>query len=98
MPGIYRYEAHFISIITGIENIKTDTGLSIYPNPAMDQLTIGTPVGGQLSVQSLSGQQLIQQTVTIPATTLDVKTLPAGVYVVKVADKKGVQVGKFIKQ
>ena len=43
-------------------------------------------------------QQLLQQEITAPATTIDVSRFTSGVYVVKVVGEKGVQVGKFIKQ
>jgi photosystem II stability/assembly factor-like uncharacterized protein len=73
-------------------------GLDIYPNPTSAIITIETLANGSLSILNISGQQLLQQEITEPITTIDVSTLPSGVYVVKVVGDKGVQVGKIVKQ
>jgi hypothetical protein len=83
-------------------NEPTNTfGLSIYPNPAADKISIqtsGTAYNSNLSIRNLNGQQLMQQEITDPTTTIDVSTLPSGIYLVKVIGENGVQVGKFVKQ
>ncbi|MFH1295791.1 MAG: T9SS type A sorting domain-containing protein [Bacteroidota bacterium] len=71
---------------------------SLYPNPTSTQTAIETPTKGYLFILNLSGQQLLQQEITEPTTTIDVSTLPSGVYVVKLVGEKGVGIGKFIKQ
>jgi photosystem II stability/assembly factor-like uncharacterized protein len=72
--------------------------LKIYPNPANDNITIETPTLGSISILNINGQQLHQQEITEPNTTIDVSNFPNGVYLVKLIGEKGVQVGKFIKQ
>lgn len=71
--------------------------LLLYPNPAFNTITIESPAKGSISICSTSGQQLLQQEITEPTTTIDVSNLPSGIYVVKVVGEKGVQVGKFVK-
>jgi hypothetical protein len=83
----------------GIDESQVYTNLiQIYPNPASTTIDIKSPIIGTLSILDLGGQQILQQEITKPTTTIDVSTLPSGVYVVKVIGEKGVQVGKFIKQ
>jgi photosystem II stability/assembly factor-like uncharacterized protein len=77
---------------------QTVNTLCIYPNPASTTITIQSPVKGSLYIHNTSDQQVLRQEVTEPTTTIDISTLPGGVYVVKVVGEKGVQVGKFIKE
>jgi photosystem II stability/assembly factor-like uncharacterized protein len=75
--------------------------LKIYPNPAIDKISFKVSekvTSGNLSISNINGQQLLQQEITESTTTIDVSTLPSGVYVAKVVGEKGVQVGKFLKQ
>jgi hypothetical protein len=73
----------------------------IYPNPASTSITIDLPGSAPtkytyLTINNLSGQQLIQQQITEPITVIDVSNLTSGLYVVKVTDERTVQVGKVI--
>jgi len=86
---------------TGINEITNPPNISIFPNPAMDQLTIetsATPIQSQLSIINLTGQALISLQVTQHKTVIDIRTLPSGVYFLRVTNDKTVEVGKFIKQ
>lgn len=71
---------------------------SIHPNPASDFITIETANQKQATILNLNGQELITQEVSDPKTQIDVSGLPSDIYLVKLVGKKGVQVGKFIKQ
>ena len=87
---------------TGInESSCTPNSIKIYPNPSSDKITIETYetlAKGQLYIMNLSGQELLQQTITNPSTQIDISTLPSGVYVVKLREEKSIQVGKIIKE
>jgi len=89
---------YFIRFLTGIQSITVFPSIKVYPNPSSDRVIIETSCDGHLSILNLKSQQLLQQEITEPTTTIDVSTLPGGVYVVKLVGKKGVQMGKFIKQ
>ncbi len=45
----------------------------------------------------LSNWDRLQQEITEPTTTIDVSTLPNGIYLVKLVGEKEVKTGKFIK-
>ncbi len=103
LGNIYRYEASFVSFInTGIENTLTGNNyLSIYPNPAQGNITIeisGTDNNTTASVYNLQGQMLLQQTLTVAKTEMDISSLPNGVYVIKLNTENGVAVKKFVKE
>jgi photosystem II stability/assembly factor-like uncharacterized protein len=83
----------------GINDNKPESvSLKLFPNPTSGDLTVETPEKGTLSVYNLNGVLLLQRKLTEPSATIDVNTLPTGVYFVKLVGVKGVQVGKFVKQ
>ena len=98
---VHRYEAQYI-IITGIADIQaTNSNLSVFPNPANDKITIeisGKTNESNLAIVNIEGQELISQQVTEPKTTIDISTLPSGVYFVRLTNDKTIEVGKFMKK
>jgi hypothetical protein len=86
----------------GVENIEPDqSSLKCYPNPSTGKITVEVSdktINQSLTILDITGQQIISCLVTYPGITLDISTLPGGVYFVKVAGVNGMQVGKFVKQ
>ncbi|MFH1160953.1 MAG: T9SS type A sorting domain-containing protein [bacterium] len=82
----------------GIESLTPESSVTIYPNPASTDITISIPTTGSLSILNLNGQEILQQEITEPTTTVDVSGLKSGVYFVRVKGDKNVSVGKFVKQ
>jgi CubicO group peptidase (beta-lactamase class C family) len=83
----------------GSQDLANRSGnLKIYPNPATTVITAESGSCGTLAVFTLNGQEILQKELNGQITTIDISTLPPGIYVVKVVGNKGVQVGKFIKQ
>jgi hypothetical protein len=79
----------------------SDNQVSIYPNPAIDKITVeilGITKESQLSIINSTGQELISQQTIGPKTIIDISNLPSGVYFVRLTNDKTVEVGKFIKQ
>ncbi len=92
---VMRYGPH-----AGISEL-TSSKISIYPNPATDQITIETfPTTAKnlISILNLNGQQLITRQITEPMTQIDISTLPNGVYFMRVTNDKTVEVGKIVKR
>jgi len=97
IPGIGGI-AKWDGIILGMNRILLEGDLSIYPNPATAAITISTILRGQLFVMNLNNQEIMQQKITQPTTTIDISNLPKGVYVIKIIGDRCVQMGKVIKQ
>ena len=98
--AIYYTDSLYIDL-TGIKE-EYQTTFSLLPNPATNQLTVTlnqTAQNATLQILSIEGKQL---TGTIPvtpqSTTVDVSTLPKGLYFIVLQDEKGKAVKKFIKQ
>jgi hypothetical protein len=90
---------NYFHTVIGIDDLKVSLErIIVYPNPSSDKITIETSVEGNLSILNLNGQELLTRQITEPKTILDISILPSGVYFVKLVWKKGVQVGKFVKQ
>lgn len=78
--------------------VHSQQEINIFPNPTSTSITIVTPTKGSLSVLNMSGQQLLQQAISEPITTIDISSLPSGVYFVRVTGERTVQMGKVVKQ
>ena len=81
----------------GIESLTPESSVTIYPNPTSTSITIKTPTTGTINIINSSGQQLLQQKITEPSTTINVNALPSGVYFVRMTNERTVELGKFIK-
>jgi uncharacterized protein (TIGR02145 family) len=66
--------------------LKDDLGLRLYPNPAMNEVTLITSnsemLGADVRLYSLSGTLMLNDSMTGSTKTLDVSNLPGGSYVV----------------
>jgi hypothetical protein len=84
--------------ITSIRSLYPNPIFSIYPNPTSDAFSIETTLSGTLIIVNFKGQQLMQQEITLPLTTIDISKLAKGIYILKLVGVGGVQVGKIIRQ
>ncbi|MDD5570646.1 MAG: T9SS type A sorting domain-containing protein [Bacteroidales bacterium] len=87
-----------VNVINKIENIR---GITIYPNPATNKITIELPQPAKestLIICSINGQELIKQQATSCRLQVDISNLPSGIYFVKVVNDKTVEVKKIIKE
>lgn len=83
-------------LVTGTRRYREET-VTLHPNPATDRLNVGFRGSdeGEVTVYDLQGRQVLQKRVTSPA-TLDVSSLPDGLYVLAVRITDGmVGVTKF---
>ncbi|MBO6184659.1 MAG: T9SS type A sorting domain-containing protein [Chryseobacterium sp.] len=70
--------------------------LSIYPNPTSDILNIKTDSKiNSVSVVDITGKKI---NVKLENDKVDVKSLPAGIYLINVETKDGISIEKFIKK
>lgn len=84
------------------DDLSQDADILIYPNPVSTHLTIILPnaplMNTILNIYNINGQQLLSRQVTEQMTVVDISGLRGGIYAVRVMDKKGVIVGKFLKR
>ncbi len=84
--------------IVGIDEIKDDGLVNVYPNPANSSITIETLQVSSIEILNPEGQILKTLTQTETKSSIDVSQLPAGIYFIKATSEKGMVVRKFVKE
>ncbi len=85
--------------ITGIDEIPSaDNIVSIYPNPTKDNLTIEVLQNSTIEIQNIQGQIIRTINNADKETTIDLRDLPCGIYIIKVRTEKGIEIRKFVKE
>ena len=81
----------------GVENLIRQ-GITMYPNPAKDQLRIvhSTPIR-QVDIFNAEGELLFSEIPDTEETSLQISQLPAGIYIVKITAEEQVFTKKFVK-
>jgi uncharacterized repeat protein (TIGR01451 family) len=89
-----------IGVPTSVATVNNEPKVTIYPNPANDELTVKTENGAYnaMTITNTIGQTLIHQEMNSALTKVDVHALPVGVYYISLRGENGVSVQKFIKQ
>ncbi len=72
--------------------------ISVYPNPAMDQLTIkhSGSVNTIFTLVDLSGRTILNIPIPTPSTTIDLNGVSTGIYVWSVSSESGQQSGRQV--
>jgi len=87
---------------TGINELSNSLYISIYPNPASEeiQLIIEQPTVNSVEVYNLLGEKIYSTLITDnrSAISINIATFANGVYFLKVENEKGVAVKKFVKE
>lgn len=86
---------HFEDVSGGVEALGVKTGVSIYPNPAVDVVTVSGAESADVVIANLSGSVVLSQT---GVKTVNVSDLSAGVYVMTVRTESGVFTTKLLKK
>ena len=74
------------------------TAVSLYPNPTRDRLTVERPSAGPATFEvfNAKGQKVLSQTSDQAVVTLDVSSLAAGSYLLRVTTAEGSSVRSFV--
>ena len=86
---------------TGIDNASSDQiySFELYPNPAVDILTIESPQQAIAEIYNTQGQLVKTVTINDDKTTVDVTAFSSGFYVIKMKTDDGVTAfKKFVKE
>ena len=76
----------YIDVVVGTEQQQL-TGVSIYPNPVRDQLIIELPSNleaGNLQLFSVLGQRLFTEPLSGPRSSVSLRSLPEGMYILRI--------------
>ncbi len=80
-------------LITSVKGIKTEGTITVYPNPAKNQLDIGlNGIKGEitLSIFNITGQEIVSKTTTdVPVLQINTSALNEGIYIVRIKKESG---------
>lgn len=76
----YGSQMSFQTLIDGID-LSEGKAISMYPNPAKNEVNINNADGFSVTVYSLVGQQLKKEEIKNPSYKLTISDLPSGVYI-----------------
>ncbi len=77
---------------TGIEDIQTEPGITIYPNPSIDIITIETDnnnLNSNYVILNSIGQQVLSGQLIDKKNTIDVRHLSSGFYLIRIDEIEG---------
>ena len=87
---------------TGLHEFNNNANVfAIYPNPAVDKITIeniSITKNQTISIYDIQGQLLLQQQMQEAKTIINIVTFAKGLYFLKVENENGIAVKKFVKE
>ena len=87
-----------VTVATELDETLSDLKVSVYPNPARDYLTVQAPEESKVSVYDLSGRLVRTYTATFAEERIEISSLAAGMYTVRVQNTSGSAIVNFIKE
>ena len=97
--GICSDTSDCVNITTvGIDEVNANSEISIYPNPAIDKLTIetGDLIINTISILNSTGR--IVKDITVNSNTIDVSNLVTGIYFIQIHTDYGLVIKRFVKE
>lgn len=91
---------HFTAGECGVGVNELMEQIEIFPNPTSGLIQINADLGGrkELTVMTISGQSVLEDSFLSKKKTLDLSSLPAGMYLVKLTSKEGNVTQRIIKE
>ena len=91
---------HFTAGECGVGLNELMEQIEIFPNPTNAFIQINADLGGrkELTVMSISGQTVLKDSFLNNMKTLDLSSLPAGMYFIKITSKDGSVTQRIIKE
>lgn len=87
-------EAYVTTPHVGVETVKVDSKIALYPNPATNEIVVTNEGVNRVSVLSLAGAEVASSN----SAKVNVSNLAKGVYIVKAYTAEGVVSGSIIKK
>jgi hypothetical protein len=96
----YHGIVHFTAGECGVGVNELMEQIEIFPNPTSGLIQINADLGGrkELTVMTVSGQSVLEDSFLSKKKTLDLSSLPAGMYLVKLTSKEGNVTQRIIKE
>jgi len=86
---------------TGVKTPVLSYGITLYPNPTGDKVTVLTQNNESIkniSILNMYGSIMMSTKVCSPATVIDAESFPSGVYILRCETDMGIQDIRFVKE
>ncbi len=83
---------------TDINEMNNTFNFSVFPNPALNNITLITPQKTNIEILNIEGQIIKTFIFEKGESTINLEHMPAGIYIIKAQTGKGMAIRKFIKQ
>lgn len=83
--------------ITAVSELKLNIDIQVFPNPAKDIVNLNYPA--EVEIQNIELMDIVGKTIKAfsnPVSSIDVSTLPAGNYLLKIVTNQGLVVRKIV--
>ncbi len=90
--------AYEFPLPNSVVEIQNNFLVDIYPNPAMNDISVEMKQKSEIEISNISGQIIKTIYSDDTKTTIDIGNLSGGVYIIKVKTDKGIAIKKFIKE
>lgn len=90
---IFRYDGP-----AGVDEINNHIGVSIFPNPATDNIRLEIPLESEVEILNIEGQIIKTIAADENHFSIDISGLTRGMYFVRVKNVSGIVIEKFIKE
>jgi uncharacterized repeat protein (TIGR03803 family) len=87
-------------VLTGVNEIEDKKDISVYPNPAVETITIEIKSNNDntlMSIYNLQGELIQQQILPQKKNIIDISSFAKGFYFIKVSDCNGVEIKRIAK-
>jgi uncharacterized repeat protein (TIGR03803 family) len=82
----------------GIEEINKNNSISVYPIPAINNLTVEILQKSTIEILNIQGQTILQQPLQQGKTDIDISGLAKGVYILRLLSNDKIAVTKIVKE
>ncbi|NTW34094.1 MAG: T9SS type A sorting domain-containing protein, partial [Bacteroidetes bacterium] len=92
-----------VTVAGSINEKNINSGISVYPNPANNNINIEIQKflpkqNNVLSIYDVHGQLIFSRAIQQAQTKIDISNFATGVYIIKLYNKNGVEVKRFVKE
>jgi hypothetical protein len=92
-------DVYYFHTVMGINEPATQQqGITVYPNPAGDNITVTTQQHATMEILNLQGQTMMQQPIQQGKTNLDISNLAKGIYMLRLINNDKTEVTRIVKE
>jgi hypothetical protein len=89
---------YYFQTLTGINELYNKLNIMVYPNPALNNITIESMQKSTIELLNIQGQTIKQQQIQQGKTDIDLSELSKGVYILRLCSNDKTEVTRIVKE